>query len=162
MADNFAAHFLGRHGLDGLTRRKRKRVVIIDRKPYTAHPRSTPGKMPRVVQNLSSLEQSLKSAGGDVKILDFAQLRFKEQLKEVREADVLVGIHGAGLSHVMFMDEGSTLVELATNNLGMFSGFANWRPKVKYEEIRISKGGANYVLKPGDIEKVVKVMMNSN
>ena len=79
---------------------------------------------------------------------------FAEQLKEVREADLLVGIHGAGLSHVMFMSDGATLVELATNNLGMFSGFANWRPRVKYEEIRIGGGDGDFYVQTERINAV--------
>jgi hypothetical protein len=155
-ADAFAAHMVKSHGLEGTTRVK-NRVVIIDRKPYIAHPRSKKG-MPRVIKNLQELEQGLQQRGGDVRVVDFARLTFAEQLKEVREADLLVGIHGAGLSHVMFMSDGATLVELATNNLGMFSGFAKWRPRVKYEEIRIGGGDGDFYVQTERINAVAALL----
>ena len=111
--------------------------------------------MLRVIKNLSDLEQAIQRAGGDVRVVDFARLTFAEQLREVREADLLVGIHGAGLSHVMFMSDGATLVELGTNSLGMFSGFATWRRNVKYKEVKIGGGDGNFVLNGRDIDMVV-------
>jgi prepilin-type processing-associated H-X9-DG protein len=155
-ADAFADHVVKTHGLEGTTRIK-KRVVIIDRKPYIAHPRSKKG-MPRVIKNLHELEEGLRQAGGDVRVVDFAKLTFSEQLREVREADLLVGIHGAGLSHVMFMSDGATLVELATNSLGMFNGFANWRQRVNYKEIGIGGGDGDFWVSTDKIQTVATLL----
>ena len=51
-----------------------KRVVLIDRAPYTAHPRSKPGKMPRTIANIEKLEAAVRDAGGEVKVVRFEQV----------------------------------------------------------------------------------------
>jgi len=153
-ADAFANHMLARFGLQA-TKRVPKRVVLIDRVPYTAHPRSSPGKMPRTIDNIEVLEAAVKEAGGEVKVVRFEELGFGEQLREVREADVLVGIHGAGLSHVLFMSPGATMVELATNQLGMFNGFATWRPAVKFVSVHMGSGSGNYHLSADHVKQVL-------
>ncbi|KAK3898021.1 hypothetical protein C8A05DRAFT_19317 [Staphylotrichum tortipilum] len=57
--------------------------------------------------------------------IDFATLSFADQLRLVHETDVLLGVHGAGLTHTMFMREGrGAVVEIrpATND---YRGFRN-------------------------------------
>ena len=87
-----------------------------------------------------------------------SQLSVGDQLKEVREADILVGIHGAGLSHVLFMSEGSTMVELQTNSFGMFDGFARWRPEVSFVSVQMGNGGDNYVLNDVHVNSVLELL----
>ncbi|GMI25344.1 hypothetical protein TeGR_g118, partial [Tetraparma gracilis] len=156
-ADAFAHHMLKAYGHENL-KRVPKRVVIIDRVPYTAHPRSKPGKMPRAIANIEKLEAAVRDAGGEVKVVRFEQLSVGDQLKEVREADILVGIHGAGLSHVLFMSEGSTMVELQTNSFGMFDGFARWRPEVSFVSVQMGNGGGNYVLNDVHVNSVLELL----
>jgi capsular polysaccharide biosynthesis protein len=45
-------------------------------------------------------------------IVAMEQLSFEEQLDIVVNADVLVSIHGAGLSHMLWMDTGSNIIEI--------------------------------------------------
>ncbi len=158
LAANFADHMLRSYDLEDVRRAGTNRVVIIDRAPYVAHPRSKVGKMPRTISNIDDLERSVRAAGGDVEVVRFEKLNFKEQLKAVREADILVGIHGAGLTHVLFMSDGSTMIELGTNSLGMFSGFAKWKPKVNYKEVKIGEGGGSYILTESHINAVLSAM----
>jgi hypothetical protein len=47
-----------------------------------------------------------------IQIIDFASILFVEQLRIIRETDVLVGVHGAGITHGMFLREGSVMVEI--------------------------------------------------
>jgi hypothetical protein len=42
-------------------------------------------------------------------------MTFHEQVQAVREAEVLVGVHGAGLTHLVFMDYDSHVVEFEMN-----------------------------------------------
>ncbi|KAH6711267.1 hypothetical protein BKA61DRAFT_613384 [Leptodontidium sp. MPI-SDFR-AT-0119] len=56
--------------------------------------------------------------------IDFAAMTFGEQLKIVRDTDILVGVHGAGLTHGMFLREGSVMVELLPDTLN-YKGFRN-------------------------------------
>jgi hypothetical protein len=47
-------------------------------------------------------------------------MTFREQVEAIREAEVVVGNHGAGLSHLVFMDQGSHVIEFQMNNLMFF------------------------------------------
>lgn len=60
----------------------------------------------------------------ELKVVDFAALSFAEQLRVVRETDVLVGVHGAGLTHGMFLRPGSAMVEILPGGLE-HRGFRN-------------------------------------
>lgn len=45
-------------------------------------------------------------------VVDFAQMSFQSQVQIAAQTDVLLGVHGNGLSHTLFLKEGSTLIEL--------------------------------------------------
>ncbi|THV43917.1 hypothetical protein BGAL_0815g00030 [Botrytis galanthina] len=79
----------------------------------------------RLVDQDSYLEE-LVSRYPHVKIqnIDFESLSFSEQVKVVRETDVLVGVHGAGLTHGMFLPERSVMVEILPEELN-HKGFRN-------------------------------------
>lgn len=48
-----------------------------------------------------------------VRLVDFATISFTEQITIARETDILVGVHGAGLTHTMFMRYGvGAMVEI--------------------------------------------------
>ena len=49
------------------------------------------------------------------KVLDLKELSLVEQVAEISTAEVLMGVHGAGLSGVNWMEEGSKLIELGTD-----------------------------------------------
>jgi len=57
-------------------------------------------------------------------VVDFATIPFAEQLKIVRGTDLLVGVHGAGLTHLMFLQPGSVVLELLPEGL-QHKGFRN-------------------------------------
>eukprot|EP00928_Gymnodinium_smaydae_P038153 TRINITY_DN26364_c1_g2_i1.p1 TRINITY_DN26364_c1_g2~~TRINITY_DN26364_c1_g2_i1.p1 ORF type:complete len:830 (-),score=49.19 TRINITY_DN26364_c1_g2_i1:146-2635(-) len=48
----------------------------------------------------------------------------KSELSRVRQADVLIGLHGAGLAHILYMRAGSSAVELKSDYAYTFHGFA--------------------------------------
>lgn len=60
----------------------------------------------------------------EIQLVDFASLSFLEQLKKVRRTDILVGVHGAGLTHGIFLPPGSTMVEILPPDL-KYKGFRN-------------------------------------
>ena len=83
-------------------------VVVIDRQPYVSHPRSNPDDLERQFDpnELKNLQAKLKEIPGvTVQLVRLENLSFGEQLKLLRETHVLIGIHGAALSHLIFMDE---------------------------------------------------------
>jgi protein O-GlcNAc transferase len=44
--------------------------------------------------------------------LNFRSIPFKEQLKITRNTDIFIGIHGAGLTHLLFLPKWATLFEI--------------------------------------------------
>ncbi|PGH17823.1 hypothetical protein AJ80_04646 [Polytolypa hystricis UAMH7299] len=60
----------------------------------------------------------------DVQSIDFAAIPFKEQVSIIRNTDVLVGVHGGGLTHGMFLPAGSAMVEILPAQLD-HKGFHN-------------------------------------
>lgn len=66
----------------------------------------------RLIGQESYLEE-LASQFSHIRIqtIDFNSIPFSEQLRVVRETDILVGVHGAGLTHGIFLPEGSVMVK---------------------------------------------------
>lgn len=69
-------------------------------------------------------EAKAKLAHVEIQSVDFATLPFKQQLQIIRETDILVGVHGAGLTHGMFLRPGSVMVEILPAELN-YKGFRN-------------------------------------
>ncbi|KAF4212940.1 hypothetical protein CNMCM8980_000492 [Aspergillus fumigatiaffinis] len=59
-----------------------------------------------------------------VQSFDFASMSYKEQLEIVQDTDILAGVHGAGLTHGMFLPPGSVMVEILPPGLN-HKGFRN-------------------------------------
>ena len=57
-------------------------------------------------------------------MIDFAAIPFKEQLQVIQRTDILVGVHGAGLTHAMFLRPHSAMVEVLPPKLD-YKGFVN-------------------------------------
>jgi capsular polysaccharide biosynthesis protein len=64
----------------------------------------------RKVDNEAEVEKFLSSYG--FQLVCFEELGFWEQVNVMRHAQVVISIHGAGLSNALFMTEGSMLIEL--------------------------------------------------
>jgi hypothetical protein len=90
----------------------------------------------RYVINENELITKLNDVVGEMKGAelsvhhDFGSLPFADQLKISASSDIMIGPHGAGLTHVLFMKPQSVLIELIPNawadpgyrNLALFSG----------------------------------------
>jgi protein O-GlcNAc transferase len=82
----------------------------------------------RRLLHLADYVAALRDRHPDVAITvvdDAATLPFAQQLRIAHSSDILVGAHGAGLTHGMFLRPGSTLVELLPHGLPNFQGFRN-------------------------------------
>ena len=66
----------------------------------------------RSVPNLRDVGQHVPP-GTDLRILDLARIAPLDQVALVQEASILVGQHGAGLVHMIWMPPGSTVIEIA-------------------------------------------------
>lgn len=52
----------------------------------------------------------------ELSIVDFAPISFREQVQIVANTDVLLGVHGNGLSHALLLPEGAALIEIFPKN----------------------------------------------
>ena len=59
-----------------------------------------------------------------IQSVDFSAIPFKEQLLIISNTDVLIGVHGAGLTHGMFLRPRSSIVEILPSDLD-HKGFRN-------------------------------------
>ena len=68
----------------------------------------------RRILNLGTLERALLDHGGfEVTIAPFThKVPFDDQMKIIRTTDILVGIHGAGLTHMLFLPDWAAVFEL--------------------------------------------------
>jgi protein O-GlcNAc transferase len=72
----------------------------------------------------STLRNTYSSENFTLNIVDFASIPLREQISIVRDTDVLVGVHGAGLTHGMFLPPRSAVVEILPSELA-HKGFRN-------------------------------------
>jgi glycoprotein 2-beta-D-xylosyltransferase len=140
MMEDFANHFLTSFNLDHV-QMQRGKIVIIDRVPYISHPRSKPHRAERTVNNMNELPARLRKLPNveSVSVVHFEELTFKQQLKAVREAHILIGNHGAGLTHMVFMSDGSHVVEF-DGRQPFFTALSGWKPHVGHHVIRSVSG----------------------
>lgn len=59
-----------------------------------------------------------------INLVNFASLSFAEQLRTIRKTDILAGVHGAGLTHSIFLRPSSAVVEIMPPNFN-HKGFRN-------------------------------------
>lgn len=62
-----------------------------------------------------SLRQQFPRA--DVNLVDFEGMSIEEQIKYIYDTDILVGAHGAGLTHAMWLKPGRSLVEIQPDRM---------------------------------------------
>ena len=139
--DMFVKWVLSRHGLEQM-HKVSGRIVLIDRQPYRSHPRATLKADSRILDNLQAIGQQIQnelsqklfpSMNFTVQVVQFHQLTFREQLQVVRQAEVLIGNHGAGLTHLVFMDDDTNVLEFLSHKGGLFLQLADWKPSVHYQ-----------------------------
>ena len=101
------------------------RVMFIWRRNYVAHPRNPQGRVQRKIQNEKELETSLKSKFSSLSIrgLQLDTYSMREQLEFVTDTDIMIGMHGAGLVHSLFLPPHGALVELFPNQLSRLTHF---------------------------------------
>lgn len=106
------SHFITR----GIAFQSDKYVVISQRKPYARNdilynPKRTLSNWNEVIHKIETHHS--------VKMIDLASLKTYDILKLVRNAEALVGVHGAGLVWSLFMKQRSKLFEIFGGNRGI-------------------------------------------
>ena len=97
--------------------RNPKRIVIILRKQYIRHPGDNPGKFSRVLSNSDQLIAEIKNKF-DVDVVSFhgEDLPMCEQIRMVHDADIFIGVHGAGLVHAWWLQDNALLFEIVPSD----------------------------------------------
>ena len=96
-----------------------------------------------------------------VQAVSFEFMDFKDQIRAVRNATIVIGVHGAGLSHILFANSDTTLIELAPLQYAgrmHFEYFAKYAG-VDYRKFHIGEayGDESHIV---DVEDLVEFMKN--
>lgn len=108
-------------------------VLFLWRHDYVAHPRNPSGLIQRKIANERQLLDGVQRSHPTfvVRGLQIDAYPMAYQLQSIADADVLIGMHGAGLAHVAFMPAHGALVEIYPNYFkgvnNHFSDLAQWR-----------------------------------
>ncbi|XP_052249852.1 uncharacterized protein LOC127857488 isoform X2 [Dreissena polymorpha] len=133
--EEFRTFFLRQHGIaiNDILSCDNLRIVLLWRRDYVAHPRNPSGTVSRKIKNEEELVAVAKKHYSEHSILDVQidLLDMRDQLKMVSQTDILIGMHGAGLSHTLFLPRHAGLIELyptywSTANVH-FKSMARWR-----------------------------------
>lgn len=111
------------------------RITLLVRRTYVAHPRNMNGYTTRKLDNCDELAAALRSASAqfDARCYVFTEYSYGEQLHIIARTDVLIGMHGAGLSHALFLPPQGVLLELMPSGYSSrmhYQNFCAWRALV--------------------------------
>ncbi|BCS25464.1 uncharacterized protein APUU_50175S [Aspergillus puulaauensis] len=113
----FSRRVLNHYHLDSDAQRNQPADITV-----TFINRTTTRHLVNAAEYLTHLESKLPHTR--VKSVDFASIPFAEQLAVAQQTDVLVGVHGAGLTHGIFLPPHSAVVEILPPGLN-HKGFRN-------------------------------------
>jgi glycoprotein 2-beta-D-xylosyltransferase len=112
-------------------------ITFLWRRDYLAHPRNPSGSVTRKIENENELLTSAKTnfPADNIQGVQIDLLKMKDQLKVISTTDILIGMHGAGLSHTLFLPKHGGLIEIyptywSDSNIH-FKAMAKWR-QLKY------------------------------
>lgn len=91
-----------------------KLITVILRKPYTRWEGDRPSNFERILTNSNELLAGLHKyfPNAIIKALHMEELSICEQVAYTHDAEVLVGVHGAGLVHLWWLREDALMMEL--------------------------------------------------
>jgi FkbM family methyltransferase len=128
------------HALYPIPNRHGQTVTFVGRRHYN---KRTIG---RVWTNEREIVEALTKARPDlnVRLVYYEDITFEEQMHTDRTTDIMVGMHGAGLVHALFMERGSHVVEVfprhkrrwGYRNIAQYRGFT-------YDDFRGGRDGAH-------------------
>lgn len=133
--EEFRSFFLSRHDISTKSKLKCSELTIMFlwRRDYLAHPRNPSGSVSRKIKNEEELLDSAKKAFPNHKVFGVQIDKFgmKRQLEIIAGIDILIGMHGAGLTHTLFLPTHAGLIELYptywSNANRHFASMATWR-----------------------------------
>ena len=97
--------------------RNPQKIVYIRRKPYDRRPHDNPEKFHRVISNSDQLLAELKAKfKANITYFYGEELPLCEQIRIVHDADIYIGVHGAGLVHSWWLQKQALLFEIVTQD----------------------------------------------
>ena len=136
LSDEFRDFFLSSYNIqtDAPLNCRSLNVLFIWRRNYIAHPRNPSGNVHRKIHNEQELVRAVSRAYPTFNVLGIQADRCSmgEQLKYISETDILIGMHGAALSHSLFLQRGRAMIELMPSYVNPvwknhFIVMAKWR-----------------------------------
>ena len=99
---------------DYCSRKHITRLTVVSRKPYKRWPTDDQKKFQRVLRNEDDMIAQIRQAfpNATVRVVHLEDLNMCEQVRSAVEADVMMGVHGAGLVHFWWLREDATGLEL--------------------------------------------------
>ena len=136
LVEEFREFFLNKHEVDGESHKlncSSINLLFLWRRNYLAHPRNPSGQVSRKIKNEEQLVKyvSEKFMNVNVKAYQLDQFNMSMQLAFISKTDILVGMHGAGLTHSVFLPKHAGLIEFYPNywpsSIAMFKAIARFR-----------------------------------
>ena len=143
-------------------------VLFIWRRDYVAHPRNPRGLIQRKIANEEELLNDVKRRHPNFRVggVQLDKLSMKKQLMLINQADILVGMHGAGLAHALMLKSHSAMIELvprySSSQNNHFANLAHWRniSYIKWINPDQQNERFNYLtyIPLADMEKMISAM----
>ncbi len=127
MLDAFSALVLRSSGLSPAAPRAAGplRIAFVSRRSYDSH-----GYMGRQIANEAACLEALTAIGDvDVRLIDFARHSLDAQIRMARDTDLLIGAHGAALTHMLWTRPHAGVMEIVSADgprWRMFPNMASW------------------------------------
>ncbi|CAN8252916.1 unnamed protein product [Cochlearia groenlandica] len=144
-------------------------VLFVRREDYLAHPRHG-GKVQSRLINEEEVFESLHHwvASGSTGLTKcginlvnglFAHMTMKDQVRAIQDASVIIGAHGAGLTHIVSATPNTTIFEIISVEFQRphFELIAKWKG-LEYHAMHLANSRADPT---AVIEKLKEIMMNS-
>ena len=89
-------------------------ILFIWRRDYVAHPRNPNGSISRKILNERELMKSVQDKYPSFRIrgMQIDLFDMQKQLSVITQTDILIGMHGAGLTHAMFLPKTAGVIEM--------------------------------------------------
>lgn len=141
--EEFRSFFLAKHNLSNATSLNcnKLQITVIIRRNALLSPRNNEHKVGRKIANepevVSSLMGTFSQARVQAVLLE--TLPMASQLKVMSKTDILIGMHGAGMTHLMFLPKHAAVLELFSSGFKIdrpwyicYQSMAKWRG-LKYD-----------------------------
>ena len=115
-------------------------VTIVDHVPHVVHPRSDIRKEERTIPNLERVKECIlrETNATAVALVRLDDIPFVEQLRILRRSHILMGHAVAGISHLIFLQDGAHALEF--HRSGHIGDIAMWKPNITHRTVDIFTG----------------------